>query len=297
MPREDAYICLQNSFISVEFEVLKNDDTTYADGDQISLVNFGPVALFTEAKLTKSSAKHLEKVDNLHQVCLMYKLLTCSQQTSQLMYGFEESTAIRRQELTNNKTEKGTFFVRIKLKHLFGFADQDKITDGLGYTLTLKRNTNNDVIIRGGGVDAAKVVVKDINWYIPHYVPNLENQQLVLNQVLNKDPTELHYIERVVFRKDVNTNKNWTFELGNSGESTPTFVIVGFQARNKIVSQTHDDATFDRLPVSNAVCKIGSGKHPDDGIECDYDRDKYDQAYSEIETFYHLKSETNLLIY
>ena len=91
------------------------------------------------------------------------------------------------------------------------------------------------------------------------------------------------------FRKDVNTNNNWTFELGSS------FIIVGFQARNRIDSQTHDNAIFDRLPVSNAVCKIGSEKYPDDGIECDYDRDKYDQAYSEIENFYLLKSETNLL--
>ena len=108
-PREDAYICLQHSFISVEFEVLKNDNTRYANDDEICLVNFGPVALFSEAKLTTSSGKHLEKVDNFHPICLMYKLSTSSQQTSQLMYGFEESTAIRRQELTNNKTEKGTF--------------------------------------------------------------------------------------------------------------------------------------------------------------------------------------------
>ena len=35
--------------------------------------------------------------------------------------------------------------------------------------------------------------------------------------------------------------------MGNCGESTPTFVIDGFQARYKI---------FDRLPNSNAVCKI-----------------------------------------
>ena len=105
----------------------------------------------------------------------------------------------------------------------------------------------------------------------------------------------MYYTERTVFRKDVNTKNNGTFELGNSGESTPTFVIVGFQARNKIDSQPHDNATFDRLSVSNAVCKTGSEKYPDDGIECDSDRDKYDQAYSEIENFYHLKSETNLL--
>ena len=259
------------------------------------MVNFGPVALFSEAKVTTSSGKHLKKVDNLHPISMMYKLLTSNQQTSQLMYGFEESQATRRQELTNNKTEKGTFFVRIKLKDLFGFADQEKITYGLGYSLTLKRNNNNDSIIRDNGVDAAKIYIKDISWYNPHYTPSMENQQLVMDQILDKDPTELYYMERFVFRKDVNTNNNWTFELGNRGESTPTFVIVGFQARNKIDSQTHDNAIFDRLPVSNAVCNIGSEKYPDDGIECDYDRDKFDQAYSEIENFYLLKSETNLL--
>ena len=295
-PREDAYICLQNSFISLEFEVLKNNNTRYADGDEIGLVNFGPISLFSEAKLTTSSGKHLEKVDNLHLISLMYKLLTSTKSTSQLMYGFEENLSVRRQELTNNKNEKGTFFVRIKLKDLFGFADQEKITYGLGYTLTLKRNNNNDAILRSVGVDAAKVVIKDIGWYIPHYVPSLENQQFVMDQIFNKDPAELSYTERIIFRKDVNTNSNWTFELGNSNnESCPTFVIVGFQARNKIDSQVHDNAVFDRLPISNAVCKIGSEKYPDDGIECDYDRDKYDQAYSEIENFYHLNSETNLL--
>ena len=68
-------------------------------------------------------------------------------------------------------------------------------------------------------------------------------------------------------------------------ENQHQHVIVGFQARNKIDSQTHDNAIFDRLPVSNAVCKIGSEKYPDDGIECDYDRDKYDQAYCESENF------------
>ena len=171
-PREDAYICLQNSYISLEFEVLKNDDTRYADGDQISLVNSGPVALFTEAKLVTSFGKHLEKVDNLRPISLMYKLLTSNQQTSQLMYGFEESQATRRQELTNNKTEKGTFFVRIKLTDIFGFSDQEKITYGLGFTLILKRNNNNDPIIRDNGVDAAKINIKDISWHIPHYVPS-----------------------------------------------------------------------------------------------------------------------------
>ena len=105
----------------------------------------------------------------------------------------------------------------------------------------------------------------------------------------------MYYIEGIVFRKDVNTNTNRTFDLGNSGESTPTFVIVGFQARNRIDSQTHDNAIFDRLPISNAVCKVGSEKHPVDGIECDYDRDNYREAYQDIRNFYRFHTETNLL--
>ena len=133
---EDANICLQTSFISVDFEVLKQDDTRYADGDQISSIIFGPVVLFSGAKLTTSSEKHLEKVDNLHTVSLLNELLTSGQQTSELLYVFEESQATRRIERTTNKTEKETFLVNIKLIDSFGFADQEKVTYGLGYTLT-----------------------------------------------------------------------------------------------------------------------------------------------------------------
>ena len=113
----------------------------------------------------------------------MYKLLTSQQQVTELLSGLEESEAIRRLELTNNK-QKGTFKKKNKLTDLLGFADQDKVTYGLGYVVTLKRNTNNDVIIRGAGVDAAKVVIKDIGWYIPHFTPSLENQQIVMDQLL-----------------------------------------------------------------------------------------------------------------
>ena len=61
LPRENAYLCIQNSYITVDFEVLKQDDRKYADGDQIELVNFGPVALFSEAKLKTSSENYWKK--------------------------------------------------------------------------------------------------------------------------------------------------------------------------------------------------------------------------------------------
>ena len=163
----------------------------------------------------------------------MNKLLTSHQQTREFIFGLEESDATRRLELRTNKSEKGTIFVRIKLRDLFGCADQEKITYGLGYKLNLKRKNNNDPYIRTSGVDAAKLDIKNNGWYIPHYTRSLENQQIVMEQILNKDPTELHYKQRFVFRKDVNTNNKWTFELENAGDSNPSFVIVGFEARSK----------------------------------------------------------------
>ena len=85
----------------------------------------------------------------------------------------------------------------------------------------------------------------------------MENQQLVMKQVRVNSTTELYYIERIDFRKDVNTS-SWAFELKVSGESSPIFVVVGFQARNKIASQLYINAVFDRLPASNVVRKIAS---------------------------------------
>ena len=69
-----------------------------------------------------------------------------------------------------------------------------------------------------------------------------------------------------------------------------------FRARDKIDSQTHDNATFDRSLISNAVFKKASEKCLVDGIECKHDRNNYREAYQEIENFYRLKRETNLLM-
>ena len=124
----------------------------------------------------------------------------------------------------------------------------------------------------------------------------MESQHLIMNQILDKSLIELCYTERSVFRKDVNTNNDWLFEIGHSGDSTSTHIVVGFQARTKIESQLHNNSTFDQLQVSNAVCKVVFERHPADVLKCDYDRDNYHQAYHEIGNFSEYYSQTNLLI-
>ena len=116
-----------NSYLEINFDVLHAaTNNRYADGKDIRLVNLGPIALFINYKLTTSSGKYLENIDHAHIVSLMYNLLTSSRGSDDLSIGFDRDRNRRQRELTNNKTEKGKFHVRIYLKDVFGFAEYQK---------------------------------------------------------------------------------------------------------------------------------------------------------------------------
>ena len=58
--REDSVISLLNSYFDLNFDVFHAvTNNRYADNNKIRLVNLGPVALFSNYKLTTSSGKHL----------------------------------------------------------------------------------------------------------------------------------------------------------------------------------------------------------------------------------------------
>ena len=74
IPREDSLISLLNSYLDLNFEVVHAaTNNRYVDGNDIRLVNLGPVALFSNYRLATSSGKHLEDVSHAHIVSLMYK--------------------------------------------------------------------------------------------------------------------------------------------------------------------------------------------------------------------------------
>ena len=120
VPREDSVISLLNSYIELNFDVLRADNSNrYVDANDIRLVNLGPIALFSNYKLTTSSGKHLEEISHAHIVSLMYKLLTSSKDSDDLSTGFDRNRGRRKNELTNNKTIKGKYHIRIYLKDIF----------------------------------------------------------------------------------------------------------------------------------------------------------------------------------
>ena len=276
LPREDSVFSLLNIYLELKFDVLDAvNNNRYADGNDIRLVNLGPIGLFSSYKLTTSSGKHLENIDHAHIVSLMYKLLTSSKGSDDLSIGFDRDCTRRRNELTNKKTQKGQYHVRIYLKDVFGYAEyQEKGTYGLGYKLTLTRNTDNAVLNKGHAINIGKIKINAIEWYVPHYTPSMQQQSILSKQILNKTPTEIKYPERSVFMKEVNTQNFWTFELGTQeGINIPSWIFVAFQQNDRQHDQNLNNDTFVRLPVISAQVVIGTERYPDSAIILKYDDD------------------------
>ena len=182
IPREDSVTSLLNSYLELNFDVLRADNSNrYLDGNDIRLVNLGPIGLFSNYKLTTSSGKHLENIDHGHIVSLMYKLLSSSKGSDDLSNGFDRDRGRRQRALINNKTQKGKFHVRIYLKDVFGFAEyQEKGTYGLGYKLTLTRNTDNAILNKANAINLGKIKINALEWYVPHYTPSMQQQSIFL---------------------------------------------------------------------------------------------------------------------
>ena len=116
----------------------------------------------------------------------------------------------------------------------------------------------------------------------------MSQQAVMSKQILNKTPTELRYVERSVFMREVNNQNVWNFELGSQENmNVPIWIIIGFQQQDGQDSQSLNIDTFCRLPVVSAQCVIGTEKYPDAGILINYDDDDdYSQGYHQFkETF------------
>ena len=129
--------------------------------------------------------------------------------------------------------------------------------------MTLTRNKDDAVIDKAGGTADARIKIGNIHWYVPHYKISIQQQSILSDQISCKTPTELRYVERSVFMKEVNNQNLWNFELGSQESmNVPIWSIIGFKQRDRQDSQNLKNDTFCRLPDVSAQCVIGAENSP-----------------------------------
>ena len=76
-------------------------------------------------------------------------------------------------------------------------------------------------IIGSNGTAATAIAEKpkeDIIWCLPHYTPMITQQRIFFEHIVSGAPSELHYFGRSVFRKNINAQNAFKFEIDIKNE-------------------------------------------------------------------------------
>ena len=259
---QDLYTHPSESYLVVEGRLTKNDDTLYANADNVALINNAIMYLFNNIKY-QLSGNELESIYNPGQASTMMGLLKYPDDFSksvgmnQLWYKDTTTTAnianntgfnVRHSYLIESPVPKGTFSFRIPLKHIFGFCeDYDKIVYGMKHTLTLVRKSNDDAIFRDNAMAVGKIVLDKVSWFMPHVTPSDTEKYQLYKMIESKVTLPVAYRMRQCESVSVSQSTNFTWRLvAKTAPEKPRYIIIGFQT-GKSGNQEENPAVFDNV--------------------------------------------------
>ena len=131
----------------------------HADREAIALINFAPLVLFSEAKLTTSLVKYLEAVDNLHSTCFLNKILNSTQFKSDICMVSATTTEDRWQQMKQkNFYTDETDWVILPCWFKKAFYESR-------YIVTPKNKNSNSLILRKKAISATNFLNEGIIRY------------------------------------------------------------------------------------------------------------------------------------
>ena len=308
---QDIYTHPAESFLIIEGQLLKNDDTFYANNDKVALINNGIMYLFSDVRYHLASHE-IEVLQNPGHATTMLGLLkypddfSKSQGLNQVwakdtgagtpLVGTNEGFKLRQNyiiNLPNENNNKGKFNFKIPLKHFLGFCeDYKKILYGMQQRLTLTRTRDDYAILKGqnaaGNAAAAegKIKIDKISWFMPHVIPS-DAYRLQLDKIIEKKEKipvgyRMLQCDNLPVPPGVNT---FTWRLGvKSSPDIPRFIIVGFQTE-KHNNQETNPAIFDHCEVRNIYVTLNAKRYPDTDYENDFTINKFSRIYGDASTF------------
>ena len=303
---QDIFTHPSESFLIIEGSLLKTDINTYANDDPISLTKNGIMHLFKRIRYDLSG-QEIESLLHPGQATTMLGLLkypddfSKSKGLNQLWYKDTTNTAvladnvgfkIRHDYIVTNSRPRGSFSIRIPLKHIFGFCeDYDKVVYGLKHNLTLTRNDDNEAIHRGANnaagnpLVAGKIVLSKISWFMPHVTP-ADKDKMELYKIIErkeKIPVGYRMIQCDSASIPQTTSFSWRLSVKSSPE-VPRFIIVAFQTA-KSNNQEANTSIFDYVNVSNIYVMLNSMRYLATDYNISFIAHKFSRVYGDAGEF------------
>jgi hypothetical protein len=294
---QDLFTHPSESYLIVEGQLKKADNTSYADVDMAALTNNGIMHLFSNIKY-QLSGQEIESLFSPGQASTMLGLLKYpgdfgeSQGLNQSWFK-DRGTAVnntgftvRHQAIIKAPNPKGTFSFRIPLKHIFGFCeDYTKIVYGLKQTLTLVRKGDDDAIFRLAAAGAGKVTLDKVSWFIPHVLPADTQKFQLYKTIESKVKLPVAYRMRQCDSITVPQSTTFTWRLSvKSSPERPRYVIVCFQTE-KDGDQVKNPSIFDNVDVRNMFVMLNSTRYPAVDYNLNFTKLQFSRAYGDAAAF------------
>ena len=290
---QDIFTHPSESFLLIEGELLKNDGTRYDGDDNITITNNGIMYLFKRIRYDLAE-KEIESVQNPGQATTMLGLLkylddfSKSLGLNQLWFKDTGGTAdkdvnlgfgLRQKYIIDSPDPKGAFSFRIPLKHIFGFCeDYNKIIYGLKKTLTFTRDNDNNAIFKDVGVDAGKIRLDRISWYMPKIIPADKEKMEIFKIIEKKEklPVAYRMLQCATAQVTETPSFNWRLSAKTSPE-VPRFIIVGFQTGKNNNQQTNP-GLFNNVNVKSIHCTLNSVRYPKTDYKISFTRNQFSRV-------------------
>ena len=296
---QDIFTHPSESFLLIEGRLTKVNGTDYANADNISITNNAMMFLFRNIQY-ELSGQEIEKVNYVGYATTMLGLLKYTEDfgrskgLNQSWYkdslnapnNQNKGWNIRHMHLFNNSDVKGSFSFRIPLKHIFGFCeDYDKVVYGFKHTLSLTRTHEHDAIFRAGAVDAGKITLSKISWFMPHVIPADKDKMELYKIIEKKEKVAVGY--RMIQCTSISIPQvnsfSWRLSVKSSPE-VPRFIIVGFQT-DKNNDQTKNNTLFDNLNIRNIYVMLNSNRYPILDYNLYFPGQQIGRAYGDVAEF------------
>ena len=323
----DAYTVPSRSYLIIKGQLLRVDNNNpYDANEQITLINNAMMYLFSEIRYsiamtdierisspgqTSSMLGYLSLPDDystsaglkscwfkdttIHADSNKYNrspavaagaVINARAMTATENDNYNQGFAARRAFLFSSDP-RGSFSFIIPFSHMFGFAEYDRVIYGVKHTLTLIReSSDNMAIYHADQIPDGKINLKNITWKVPHVKLETVNLMKMRSIISSKQSIPVGFRARNSESFPVGENlTEFSWRLSRSGGvEKPRWIIVGFQT-NKHTTQTQNPAIFDHINLANAYVILNGERYPQSDITTNFAANDYAELYERFDDF------------
>ena len=286
---QDQFLHLHNSYLLIEGNVLKADNTRYADADLIALTNNGLLYLFSSLKITLAGQKEehvnypghaTSRLGLASYSSTYYKGCGLAQgwfpdintngAANNIGFYTRQGYPIR------NPDPKGSFQCATPMRHIFGFVGvYSKATYGMRDALQLICKDDNDAMFRTVAAGAGKVVLSKLAWSAPIVQPNDVRKVNLCKSIPSNNviPVSFRMRQCEMFSLPQARPTVWRVGVSSAPEKS-RWVLVGLQT-DKSGNRERNAAVFDHCNLTNMQVWLNHSRYPTVDMATDFAKEQY----------------------